>query len=290
MRSGDYLSAWRISDEVLAWRVARGERCGQAPRHRQFVWRGEPLAGRRVLVRCYHGLGDSLQFLRFAIPLARVAREVTWWIQPQLVELAQCVPGVRALPLHDGTPDVDRDVDVESMELPHALRVRPDELAAHVPYVRIAARPRERGKRLSAGLAWKGGTWDPARALDDGAVAALLDRDDVEFHSLQYPPADCGSGIAQAGCADVMELARRMRSLDLVISVDTMTAHLAGAMGMPTWTLLAHDCDWRWMTSRTDTPWYPSMRLYRQCASGDWTEVLRRIAADLTRAARREST
>src|SRR4051812_40557578 len=100
MRAGDFAAAWRISDAILAERVTRGEDCLQAPRHLQFIWRGQPLADRRVLVRCYHGLGDTLQFIRFAAPLARVARSTLFWVQPVLLDLVARVAGVqRVLPL-----------------------------------------------------------------------------------------------------------------------------------------------------------------------------------------------
>src|SRR5919204_527528 len=108
---------------------------GYAPRHEQWVWDGRPLADRTVLVRCYHGLGDTLQFARFLPLLANVARETLVWAQPPLLPLLATLPGVgRLLPLHDGAPGVDYDVDVEIMELAHALRTSADSLPACVPY------------------------------------------------------------------------------------------------------------------------------------------------------------
>src|SRR5215217_1607145 len=127
MRRGDFARAWRISDAILNERLASGETCWQLPRHFQNIWDGTPLSGKRVLIRCYHGLGDTIQFIRFAAPLRAIAPEVIVWDQPELMELVRSVRGVdRVLPLHNGAPGVDYDVDVEIMELPHALRVQPD--------------------------------------------------------------------------------------------------------------------------------------------------------------------
>jgi hypothetical protein len=291
MRAGDFAAAWRINDAVLAWRVARGERCTHAPRHCQFIWRGTPLAGRRVLVRCYHGLGDTLQFVRFAAPLARVARHNNFWVQPALLGLVAGVDGVQeVLPLHDGDPGVDYDVDIEIMELPHALRASGDSLGACVPYLPGAStgrRPRAAGEPLRVGVAWMAGNWDPRRSLDAATLGGLAQVPGVELCSLQYPAVECP--LKDWGCADIGEMARRIATLDLVISVDTMVAHLAGGLGQHTWTLLAHHSDWRWMAERDDTPWYPGMRLYRQRVPGDWHEVIARVRADLATRAREGS-
>src|SRR5215218_6426376 len=132
MRAGRFAAAWRVSDE--AQRVRAEIDCSGWPRHEQFIWRGEPLAGRRVLVRCYHGLGDTIQFVRFIRPLRALARHVVVWAQPALLELVASAAGVdEVLALHDGIPDADYDVDVEIMELPHALRVTA--IPSGVPYL-----------------------------------------------------------------------------------------------------------------------------------------------------------
>src|ERR1700710_1001569 len=116
MRRGDFEAAWQISDAVLLERRANGPRW-HWPRHEQWVWDGRPLAGQRVLVRCYHGLGDTLQYARFLPVLAERCRELTVWVQPALVGLLRTMPTAsRVLPLHDGSPDVDYDVDIEIME------------------------------------------------------------------------------------------------------------------------------------------------------------------------------
>jgi len=121
MRRGDFEAAWRVSDRVL--RVRSGVPCDHLPRHLQYFWDGRPLDGKRVLIRCYHGLGDTIQFVRYAPFVRARAREVILWVQPKLFPLFRSVPGIDLLlPLHDGLPDVDFDTSVEIMELPHVFR------------------------------------------------------------------------------------------------------------------------------------------------------------------------
>src|SRR3954447_3119975 len=137
MRAGDFGRAWSINDRDLAWRISEDAPKHAGPRHLQHIWRGEPLRDARVLVRCYHGLGDTLQFIRFAKPLRATARQVIVWTQPALLNLVRAVEGVDcALPLHDGTPMVDYDTDIEVMELAHALRPTTHAVAQAVPYIK----------------------------------------------------------------------------------------------------------------------------------------------------------
>src|SRR5215212_10135371 len=123
MRTGQFERAWTITDRDLArYRQTRSDK-HKGPRHLQRIWRGEEIRNRRVLVRCYHGLGDTIQFARFLPPLAELAGGLVVWCQPELLPLIECVRGVdRAIALDDGTPDIDFDVDIEIMEIPHAIR------------------------------------------------------------------------------------------------------------------------------------------------------------------------
>jgi hypothetical protein len=262
-----------------------GEPCGHLPRHEQWVWDGTPLDGKRVLVRCYHGLGDTLQFIRFAPRVKAVAAEVVVWAQPPLISLLETAPGIdRLLPLHDGDVGVDYDVDVEVMELSHVFRSTMWTLPADVPYLYAPPAPLAKHGRLAVGIVWKAGDWDGRRNVPYSLLAPLAQVPGVELHVLQRGAAlaerEKGFGVV-SGSDDPYEAARVMRALDLVVSIDSMPAHLAGALGVPVWTLLHADPDWRWMLGRDYSPWYPTMRLFRQERPGDWVSVIARVAAEL---------
>lgn len=284
MLRGDFDAAWKVSDRVLARRVRNRERAHHLPRHWQWLWDGRDLAGAHVLVHCYHGLGDTLQFVRL-LPLLRArCAAVTLWLQPALAELLHPVEGVDHIePLHDGAPDITRDGDVELMELPHILRLTPDCIPARVPYLGLEFPRSERNPRgpMRVGLCWRSGAWNHARSIPGFALLPLAGVRGVHWFSLQYPEQQPPFAMRDLACRDLRELARRMCTLDLVISVDTLVAHLAGALGLPTWTLLPAECDWRWMRERSDSPWYPTMRLFRQVRVGEWEDVAEQVARAL---------
>jgi hypothetical protein len=286
MRSGDWETAWKISDDVLRQRI--GTAPSSLPRHQQSVWTGESLHGKRVLVRCYHGLGDTIQFVRFAPALRRIARSVTIWAQPQLIPLLGTVAGIDLLmPLHDGSPDLKRDVDIELMELPHALRTTLSVLPAEVPYLHVPKAIRAQADpRPSVGVVWQSGGWDPRRSVPPQLMQRLVELEDIGWRVLQRGPALAAWPPNRAlipRIDTILEEAAELRSLDLLITVDTLSAHLAGALGVRTWTLLPAEADWRWMDGREDTPWYPTMRLFRQPRPGDWGTVLETVRMALQR-------
>jgi hypothetical protein len=285
MLRGDFESAWRISDGVL--RARAGTTSRHLPRHEQWVWDGTPLDGKRVLIRCYHGLGDTIQFLRYAPLVRERASEVIVWAQPQLVPLLRTIRGIdRIEPLHDGAFRGEYDVDVESMELPFVLRTTIETVPREVPYIDVeplALVCAEGDRRPNVGIVWRAGEWDERRWVPFGALAPILDSG-VRLYSLQRDADEPGL-IQLEEANDVVGTARAMKAMDLVISADTMTAHLAGAVGVPVWTLLPATCDWRWMRDRETTPWYPTMRLFRQERPGEWAPVISRVAAELARIA-----
>ena len=255
MRQGDFESAWRMSDLSLptagTWHL---------PRHEQRIWRGQPLEDQRVLIRCYHGLGDTIQFVRFVPLVQRIARHVTLWVQPSLIPLLQTMDNPpELLPLHDGTPECEYDVDVEVMELAHVFRVTPETIP---PPPRFHIEPAE--GRYPIGLAWKSGDWDRRRDVPYPLLAQV-----GEHISLQQD----GHPLAR----DPLSLARLMLACERVITIDSMPAHLAGSLGVETWTLLRKNADWRWMEGRGDSPWYPAMRLFRQRVEGDWDGVIEEL-------------
>jgi hypothetical protein len=238
-------------------------------------------------VRCYHGLGDTIQFIRYMPLLKALAAAVTVWAQPPLLPLLGTMHGIdRLLPLHDGTPDVAYDVDVEVMELPHVFRTILATVPAEVPYLRVESVPLPCRGRLAVGLAWRAGEWDARRSIPLALLAPLGKVPGIAWYILQRGPGLIewrdGFGILPRA-SNLFEEARLIRALDLVISVDTMPAHLAGALAVPVWTLLPAQADWRWMDGRDDSPWYPTMRLFRQAQDGVWEPVIMRVAAALKR-------
>jgi hypothetical protein len=283
MRQGRFEAAWNISDKVLRSRAGRP--CWDLPRHFQYFWDETPLEGKRVLVRCYHGLGDTIQFIRYAPLLQAVAAEVTYWAQPNLIPLLRTAPGVeRLLPLHDGEPDVARDLDVELMELPHVFRTTLETLPTEVPYLHVPTAPRPQDSTLWVGLVWRAGDWDTARSIPFPVLTPLFEIPGITWRIHQrgrgrdeWRPA--WGTVPEFG--DLLDETRHIRALDLMISIDSMPAHLAGALAVPTWVLLTHRPCWRWMEGRNDSPWYPTMRLFRQEQPGDWRSVVARVAAEL---------
>ena len=283
MRRGDFAAAWKLSDELL---LTRDEDQWKLERWQQSIWNGSDVTGKRVLVRCYHGLGDTIQFIRYAALLKTLAAEVIVWVQPSLIPLLRGVSGIdQLLPLHDGVPDVEYDVDVELGELPYVFRTTIESIPAEVPYIFVEPARLESNGRLRVGLIWESGDWNTRRSVPFVEVRRLSEVAGIEWHILQREPVRAGwdekFGVISGG-DNPLDDARVMRALDLVISVDTMTAHLAGALGQKSWTLLPTDPDWRWMLDRDDSPWYPTMRLFRQREEGNWTAVIDQIIRELT--------
>jgi hypothetical protein len=279
-RRGDFEEAWRCSDRIRARTANRGD--PSVPRHLQQIWDGTPLEGRRVLVRCYHGLGDTIQCARYLPALRAIARDVIVWAQPRVVPLVRTVSdGLAVLPLHDGAPDVDYDVDIEIMELAYAFRTTLQTIPATVPYLHVPGIAGDDAGRVGActiGIAWRAGGWNPERSIDFTLLTPWFDDIglDVRWRSLQFDGRD-GERHPRLQAFEeknLFDTAARMRAMALVISIDSMPAHLAGALGVPVWTLLPHDADWRWLERRADSPWYPTMRLFRQARQGDWEGVL----------------
>lgn len=282
IRRGDFAAAWIVSDQVLRQRA--GVPCEHLPRHFQYFWNGESLDGKRVLVRCYHGLGDTIQFIRYAPLLKTVAREVIVWAQPKLIPLLRSVSGIdRLLPLHDDAPEVDFDTSVEIMELQHVFRTTIETIPNEVPYLHVTAATLPRRAKLAVGLRWAGGPWDHDRSIPFELLQPLIRVPNIEWYVFQREEAlaDWPRSLGVISNAELFEEARMISALDLTISVDTMTAHLAGALGVRVWTLLQKNADWRWLEGRDDSPWYPTMRLFRQEQQGEWSSVIDRVSSNL---------
>jgi hypothetical protein len=281
MRRGDFEAAWRISDQ------SREVSCGeQLPRHLQPVWRGASLRDKHVLIRCYRGLGDTIQFIRYAPVVKALATTISIAAQPELIPLLHTMRAFdRIVALEDNSDAFGYDVDLEVTELPYIFRTSSGNIPCGVPYFDVTkAAPLPSGKNLSVGIVWAAGDWDRRRSLSPVQLAPLATIPGVRLYSFQrgagmnqsVPPA-----VKHLVWRDILHEAALMRALDLLISVDTMPAHFAGALGVPVWLLLHADSDWRWMTERDDSPWYPTMRLFRQKRSRDWQPVIEQVTRAL---------
>lgn len=288
MRRGDWESAWCATDRLELPRRARQRQPGFERRPEHLRWDGSATAGRTVIVRCEHGLGDTLQFMRF-LPLLQ-ARQLHFLVQPPLVELLRGTPGlgeVRNYWTDDPLPP--HDVDLEVMELPYVLRCTLERLPPGPRPANVPPFPMAQDERLRVGIVWSCSHWEPSRSIPLPALAPLFAVEGVRFFSLQQGEPAFDPQLRHlpveplsSRTAEIVMAAAAMQALDLVISIDSMPAHLAGLLGRPTWVLLKHEADWRWMDGRADSPWYPGMRLFRQERAGDWEGLGREVAEALT--------
>lgn len=275
MREGDHAQAWAISEQLVLSPVTARPDDPALPYHLRRVWNLQRLEGRHVVVRCYHGLGDTIQFLRFLPELRRRAASVTLEIQPRLVPLLGTAPIADCIvPFDLARPVTSAEADVEIMELSFALRVPPSVFPP--PYLGAPPAPLPPGV---LGFCCQAGNWDPTRSLPSKLLAPLCEgRDCVTLD----PLPSALPVLNPEGCPyDMAQTAALIAGAELIVTVDTMIAHLAGAMGKPTWLLLKHAPDWRWPADSGRSEWYPSMRLYAQEAPGDWSGAVERVAHDL---------
>ncbi len=299
LQAGNFAQGW--ADYEWRWRSPQTAPNLAAPRAlTQRLWLGEePLQGQAILLRAEQGLGDTIQFCRFAKPLSDLGVRVVMEVPATLIPLLSTVEGVAQL-IASGT-EVPDGVPYQCplMSLPLALKIRLDTVPAPVRY--LHSEPRrlaECQQRLAGagrpriGLAWSGNPQHPndhnrsmalrqlISALPPHLTYVSLHKDDT---SAGLRAADTHPKVLQVAGAqtDLADAAALCDSVDLVISVDTSLAHLSAALGARTWILLPFNADWRWMLERDDSPWYPSVRLYRQSRPGDWQAVLERVCADL---------
>jgi len=283
----------------FAWRQS----CKNYPRREfsQPQWQGEPLRGGTLLVHAEQGFGDSIQFVRLLSQVRERAGRVVLEVQPQLVPLLAQSGFVEALPGRGDTPPADAHVPLLDLA---AIFVQSTADVSGEPYLKAdAARFEKWRKRLEevpgfkVGIAWQGNrdyVTDRWRSIPLAQFAPLAKITGVSVVSLQkgygaeqlaefreaWPVLDLAMELDNEGGA-FLDTAAAMQSLDLVVTSDTSIAHLAGALGVPVWVALPLVPDWRWFRERADSPWYASMRLFRQHTAGDWNDVFARIAAAL---------
>jgi hypothetical protein len=274
MREGDHASAWAISETLLAARDPASRDDPRLPYHLRWVWDGRPLDGRSVLVRCYHGLGDTIQFARFLPLLRRRAAEVTVEIQPRLIPLFDPELADRMVAFDPDHPLPPAERDVEIMELAFALRTPPS--AVRPPYIRVEP---ESLTPETIGLCCQAGDWDDSRSIPPNLLMPLCELGPCV--TLDPTPSPLPVGNPEGAPYDMRRTAALVAGVSAVVTVDTMIAHLAGAMGKPTWLLLKHEPDWRWSPRTGRSDWYPSMRLFAQSTAGDWRDVAERVRHDI---------
>ncbi|MEW5727997.1 MAG: tetratricopeptide repeat protein, partial [Pseudomonadota bacterium] len=258
---------------------------------------GMEVAGRTVLLTSEQGFGDALQFARFVPLLARRGARVVLECLPELKELFAGLPGVAAV-VDKHAPPPSYDLWAPMLSLAHILGVTWPTLPAEVPYLRPArrlARPLERppGTVVSAGLVWAGKTTPRDRSWPLDLLLPLFEDPRVAWYSLQMGPraADLAATGADRLVRDLApsvrsfaDTAAMMAELDLIVTIDTSAAHLAGALGRPTWVLLRYVSDWRWLDQPEDCAWYPTMRLFRQPEPSDFVTPVALLKDQLARA------
>jgi len=298
---GDFADGWAEYEWRAKCRAFRGQQWDFGKRR----WNGAAITRKHILLYTEQGLGDAIQFVRYAPLIAERARHAVVRCPPTLTRLFETVAGVAAV-----GPDIETKTnfhfEAPLMSLPAILGTDAATIPAAVPYLappsgRPAPLPETGapGAALKVGLAWAGNPAhlnDRNRSIGLDRLAPLLETPGCAFYGLQVGPGQdaigrlgLGDRIVDLGrgIGDFADTAAAIAALDLVISVDTAVAHLAGALAKPTWTLLPRVPDWRWLLDRDDSPWYPTMRLFRQRAAGDWPGVVAAVAAALSERASR---
>ncbi len=295
---GDLEEGWREYE----WRWQTAQMAAGAPRFRQPRWRGEAAEGRTLLVHAEQGYGDTLQFCRYAPLVAAAGLRVVLVVQAPLVRLLGGLPGVeRVVGLDEVLPPFDLYCPL--LSLPLALGTTLDTIPAAPSYLRAdPVQAAAWGRRLAevegvrVGLVWAGSPRshaplktlvDRRRSMAPALLEPLLEVPGLRLFSLQKDgpaaPADWPLLDFMGEMGDFADTAALVAHLDLVISVDTAVAHLAAALGKPVWLLNRFDTCWRWLLHRADSPWYPSLRQFRQPSPGDWRAVVRAVEGELRR-------
>lgn len=294
---GNFDRGWPLYE--LRWQKENASKEAGLP---QPLWDGSPLNGRRILLHFEQGFGDMIQFARYAPLLAAQGGRVIVAVMPPLRRLFQTLPGIEQV-VSPGDPMPAIDVHYPAMSLPTLLGISVESIPGNVPYLFADPTLAESWKsrlqtfssKFNVGLVWAGNPGyfnDRNRSIPLSVFSPLAKCQQVRFFSLQKgaaaqkvknPPPAMEWVDWTKELHDFADTAALIANFDLVIACDTAVAHLAGAMGRPVWTLLPFAPDWRWMLERSDSPWYPTMRLFRQPHPGDWSSVLERVATELER-------
>lgn len=280
---GEFEKGW----SEYEWRFKQKKYRDEVLRFASPAWDGSSLEGKSILLRGEQGIGDTIQFVRYAKTIADAGGRVIIECQPSMKRLLENISEVDSV-IGRGEDIPPCDAHVSLMSLPHVLGTTLETIPDEVPYLSAPegqTSPGEgdgEGKGIKVGLVWAGNPDhenDRKRSIPLEKFASVLETGGVRFYGLQV--GERKEDIERCGfqgritdlsgeLTDFADTAAAIAHLDLIISVDTAPAHLAWAMGRPVWTLLPFAPDWRWMLGREDSPWYPTMRLLRQGSAGDW--------------------
>jgi Tfp pilus assembly protein PilF len=288
LRRGDYPRGW----DEYEWRWKVEKFPGRPPRPGPPIWDGSPLAGRSILLFAEQGLGDTIQFIRYAPMVAQRGGRVIVEAPEPLVRLLRTVEGVSEVVTPDQHPHYD--VQLPILSLPRVMRTRVESIPNQVPYLSAPPDVAQKWKHkitepgMKIGLCWAGGRSQTHRSIPAALIAKMIENLSTprRFYSLQkehFPGESAPPGVVDLmpNVTDFADTAALIAHMDLIISIDTSVAHLAGAMAKKTWLILARHCDWRWFDDRDDSPWYLTLNLFRQERIGDWEPVVQRIRQEL---------
>jgi hypothetical protein len=296
LMAGDHMAGWRRFDSLVTEGVLQAVPPDIRPTLRTY-WRGQPLAGKRILVVNFLGIGDNLMMARFARALKARGAHVTFCCRPELFRLLKGLAGIDDLRAsYNEEPWENFDYWSFDYMLPRWLggseNAIPAFAAGYVDAPAMTPGVERVPGRLRVGLCWSSAPvhfTGASRFLTPEAFAPLADLPDVDWFVVQKGPFNAGfaarSGLAaidlSEGWSDFRDTAAFMASLDLVISIDSSPLHLAGALGIPAWGLICAAPDWKWGVSGDSSPWYPDVRLFRQARLDDWAPVIEEVKAAL---------
>jgi tetratricopeptide (TPR) repeat protein len=293
---GRYEEGWREYE----WRTKASEIITVKRNFPKPLWDGTKSYGTSILLYAEQGLGDTIQFIRYVPLIAEKGFNIIVEVQEEVKNISRYVDGVKhVISIRDEYPDFDAYYPL--LSLPFLLNTTIDTIPLKIPYIKIGDdliekwrdKLGEHGKRLKVGLVWSGNTMFKKAHLKRCPIEKLLplfENEDILFYSLQkysqkdYKILDNIRLIDYMNeVEDFVDTAGIIMNLDLVISIDTAVAHLSGAMGKPVWVLIPYVPDWRWLLDREDSPWYPTMRLFRQSKPMVWDDVILKIKDELRR-------
>lgn len=292
---GEFKEGWREYE----WRLKKNNWNGSIKQSTAIPrWDGAPFKGKRLLVFDEQGFGDTLQFVRYLKMAKALGGTVIFETRGSMLELLRHLSGIDQIVERrsDNKPAVGCDLQIPLLSLPGLFKTMPDAIPADIPYIypdplKVRSWQHQlEGAGFRIGLVWEGNTTDPNRSCRLKQFSPLAEVKGMQFFGLQKGEAarqvnDLPKGMVVTNMGeelnDFADTAGLLQHLDLIVTIDTAVAHLAGGMGKPVFTLIPFAADWRWLLNREDTPWYPTMRLFRQERPGSWDSVIRRIAKEV---------